>query len=167
MLFTVVQLWLYSKKIAATTTNDPYAQWRQRLTNIGDDWNGPERGAGGTQRRSVERLGFGEGRSSPFLNFSMHICILMHFCANHYAKLYAQLARYVNQFIVLDSTLRLEWIQPTSWPIAMHKYFCGAAAYKRNFGRDIRYSVPRWPNIAGEASPVASVPLRMPLWAAG
>ena len=25
-------------------------------------------------------------------------------------------------------------IQPTSWPIAMHNYFCSIAGYKRNFG---------------------------------
>ena len=58
----------------------------------------------------------------------------MHFCVNNYAKLYAQLARYFNPFLYITNTLQIEWIQPTSWPMAMHKYFCRAAGYKQNFG---------------------------------
>ena len=96
------------------------------------------RGAGvprglGLRRGAVAIPNMGVRGHSP-RKFLLLTCKPVHFCVNYYAKLYAQLTRYFNQCIVLDSTLQLEWIQPTSWPIAMRKYFCNAAGYKRNFG---------------------------------
>jgi len=71
---------------------------------------------GGVQRRSAERTRVWGGRlrasHSPgkIWNSNMQICaiwILICLCVNHYARLYAQLACYFNQFIVLDTTLQI------------------------------------------------------------
>ena len=122
--------------------------WRQGLINIGGGRLKPApREAREARSARVPRgLGLGRGAVAPPRHGGRGIapentrileCKSVHFdafCIDHYAKLYSQLAPYFNRCIVLDSTLLLEWIQPTSWPIALHKYFCSAAAYQRNFG---------------------------------
>jgi len=114
---------------------------------------------------AVAPLNVGFGGIAPE-NYWILTCKSVHFdafCVNHYAKLYTQLARYFSQFIVLGSTLQLQWIQPTDKLTHRNaQIFCSTAGYTSNFSSDIRYFVTGWSNIAGDASlafPAALTPL--------
>ena len=147
-------------------------QWCQRLTNIGGRWLKPAQSEArqarraGVMRRSglgrdavaLPNMGFGAIAPGNFLNFNMQICAFWCILREPLRQITCTVSTcYFNQFIVLDSTLQLEWIQPTSWPIAISVARQGTSG---TLG-DRRYSVHGWPNIAGmrPRSPMALTPL--------